>query len=182
MSYLSAQQAFTEGGVLSYPTEAVFGLGCDPDNINAVNQLLALKQRPVSKGLILLAGEFEQLSPYLDLSNVTREQLTQILARWPDGITQVLPAAKTIPSYLTGNFTTIAVRLTTQSDVVSLCAETGKPIVSTSANFSGQPPAKTWQEVEHSLGDHLDYIIKGHTLKFEKPSTIIDGLSGNVFR
>lgn len=173
---------YNQGGIIAYPTEAVFGLGCDPDNIDAIQKILSIKQRPKSKGLILLAGAFEQLLPYINIEQLTSQQLDTILARWPNGTTQVLPASSSIPDYLTGDFDTIAVRITNQPDVVSLCASTGKPIVSTSANFSGETPARTWQEMDATLLQSIDYLIKGETLNFQQPSTIIDGLTGDVFR
>lgn len=178
----TAVEAFHQGGVIAYPTEAVFGLGCDPDNKQAIKKLLAIKKRPVEKGLILLAANFSQLLPYIDESKLPQEQRYEILSRWPDGITQVLPAAEGVSVLLTGQFSTLAVRVTSQPDVVELCNAVNKPIISTSANFSGEQPGKTWQEVEQSLGDAVDYIVKGQTLGFAQPSTIIDGLTGETFR
>lgn len=173
---------FLQGGVIAYPTEAVFGLGCDPDNQTAIAKLLQIKNRPKSKGLILLASSFEQLIPYLDLTQLNDKQITLILSRWPNGVTQVLPAHIEISSYLTGDFSTIAVRVTDQPDVVTLCTQTNKPIVSTSANLSGLEPAKTWQTLDPQLISMIDYLVKGETLGFTQPSTIIDGLTGEVFR
>jgi len=177
-----AFDVFKQGGVIAYPTEAVFGLGCDPDNINAIKALLAIKNRPKSKGLILLAGRFEQLIPYIDVSHLSAQQLTLIKSRWPNGITQVLPARKGLTSYLTGDFNTIAVRITTQPDVVALCEQTNRAIVSTSANLSGQEPAKSWQTVDPLLINKIDYLIKGDTLSYQQPSKIINGLTGEIFR
>ncbi len=178
----TAYDVFHEGGVIAYPTEAVFGLGCDPDNEKAIKKLLTIKNRSKAKGLILLAGHFEQLLPYIDISSLTDNELITIQSRWPNGITQVLPAQPNISSYLTGNFSTIAVRITTQSDVVALCQNTNKPIVSTSANLSGLAPAKTWQTVDDKLINMIDYLIKGDTLAYKQPSQIINGLTGDVFR
>lgn len=178
----SALEIFNEGGVIAYPTEAVFGLGCDPDNEQAVNKLLAIKQRPIEKGLILLAASYSQLLPYIDDSKIPQDKRYTVLSRWPDGITQVLPCLPNTPTWLTGQFSTLAVRVTSQPDVVALCNQTNKPIVSTSANLTGQPPAETWQQAEQGLGDQVDFIIKGQTLGFTQPSTIIDGLTGDVFR
>ncbi|REL25113.1 threonylcarbamoyl-AMP synthase [Thalassotalea euphylliae] len=178
----SAVEAFESGGVIAYPTEAVFGLGCDPDNEQAVQKLLAIKQRPIEKGLILLASNYSQFLPYIDDSKIPQDKRFAVLSRWPDGITQVLPCLPSTPAWLTGKFSTLAVRITSQPDVVALCNKTNKPIVSTSANLSGHPPCKTWQEVEQALAEHLDYVIKGETLGFEQPSTIIDGLTGEIFR
>lgn len=173
---------YNQGGVIAYPTEAVFGLGCDPENQTAITKLLKIKNRPKSKGLILLASSFDQLIPYLDLTQLSDEQITLILSRWPNGVTQVLPAHAEISSYLTGDFSTIAVRVTDQPDVVSLCTQTNKPIVSTSANLSGVEPAKIWQKLDPTLVSLIDYLIKGETLGFTQPSTILDGLTGEVFR
>lgn len=173
---------FNQGGIIAYPTEAVFGLGCDPDNKEAVEKLLKLKNRPMSKGLILLAANYSQLLPYIDDNKIPQDKRSSILSRWPNGITQLLPINVNLPHYLHGQFDTIAVRVTSQSDVVALCNETNKPIVSTSANFSGGIPAKTWQEAEKTFGQKVDYIIKGKTLGFSQPSIILDGLTGEVLR
>ena len=173
---------FQQGGVIAYPTEAVFGLGCDPDNPQAIKRLLAIKNRPEEKGLILLAGDFRQLLSYLDISQLSSRKIEHILSRWPNGITQVLPANPNISPLLTGHFKSIAVRITDQPDVVALCAKTNKPIVSTSANFSGDYPVKSWQALDEKLVAMLDYIVKGETLSFLQPSTIINGLTGEVFR
>lgn len=181
-TYASALDAFTQGGLLGYPTEAVFGLGCDPDNQHAIQRLLALKQRPAEKGLILLAANYSQLLPYVNDDLLSEDIRTKVLSRWPDGVTQVLPAHSGISPLLTGKFKTIAVRVTSQPDVVALCNASNKPIVSTSANLSGQDPATTWQQVEQNMAEQLDFIIKGKTLGFTQPSTIIDALTGDVFR
>lgn len=178
----SVVEVFNQGGIIAYPTEAVFGLGCDPDNEEAVNKLLTLKNRPMEKGLILLAANYSQLLPYVDDNKITQDKRFSVLSRWPDGITQVLPANKSVAQYLTGAFTTIAVRVTSQPDVVKLCNATGKPIVSTSCNITGHEPAVTYQTIEEDLSKQVDFIIQGNTLGFNKPSTIIDGLSGETFR
>ncbi|MFD2165825.1 L-threonylcarbamoyladenylate synthase [Thalassotalea euphylliae] len=182
MTFETPEQAYTEGGVIAYPTEAVFGLGCDPDNEQAVQKILDIKQRPIEKGLILLAANYSQLLPYIDDLKIPQDKRFSVLSRWPDGITQVLPCTPTTPKWLTGQFDTLAVRVTSQPDVVALCNELGKPIVSTSANLTGEPPAKTWQEVEQYLSQQVDFVIKGQTLGFDQPSKIIDGLTGEVFR
>ena len=177
-----AAEVFTRGGIIAYPTEAVFGLGCDPDNDDAVNKLLLLKERSVDKGLILLAANYEQLLPYLDNDAISQDQRSLILSRWPAALTQVLPANNNISPLLCGVFDSIAVRVTNHPDAIALCNLTNKAVVSTSANLSGQPPATTWQQVEQKLGDKVDSIIKTDTLGFIKPTSIIDGLTGSVIR
>jgi L-threonylcarbamoyladenylate synthase len=178
----TALNAYQNGGVIAYPTEAVFGLGCDPDNSQAIKKLLNIKNRPAEKGLILLAGDFTQLLPYLDISQLSQIQLETVLSRWPNSITQVLPAKPDLSQFLTGQFNSIAVRITDHPDVVALCQATNRPIVSTSANLTGQPPAKTWQQVQQQLEDKVDFILKSDTLGYSKPSQIIDGLTGQVLR
>ena len=175
-------EVYKQGGVIAYPTEAVFGVGCDPDNQTAVEKLLAIKQRPVEKGLILLAANYSQLLPYVDDTKLSPEQRFAVLARWPDGITQVLPANRNIAKFLTGQFDTIAVRVTSHPDVVALCNAVNKPIVSTSANTTGLPPARTYQELEPALLAQIDFVVQAPTLGYSQPSTIIDGLTGDIFR
>ena len=177
-----AAEVFAQGGIIAYPTEAVFGLGCDPDNELAVQKLLAIKQRPVHKGLILLAANYSQLLPYIDDHALSKEQRHKIQSRWPAPITQVLPANQKISPLLCGDFDSIAVRITDHKDVVALCQQTNKPIVSTSANLSGQAPSTTWQEVTEQLSENIDYIVKSTTSGLLKPSTIINGLTGLVLR
>lgn len=177
-----AAEVFTQGGILAYPTEAVFGLGCDPGNNDAVKKLLSLKQRSRDKGLILLASEYEQLLPYIDDNAISENERNRILSRWPDALTQILPATKNISPLLCGIYDSIAVRITNHPDVVALCALTSKPIVSTSANLTGESPATTWQQVEQQLGNKVDCIIKSKTLGFLKPTSIINGLTGEIVR
>jgi L-threonylcarbamoyladenylate synthase len=174
--------AFNRGGIIAYPTEAVFGLGCDPDNEESLKRLLQLKARSADKGLILLAGSYAQLLPYIDDSKIPQDKRLTLLSRWPDGITQLVPKNNNISSLLSGSFDTIAVRITSQPDVVALCQQTNKPIVSTSANLSGQEPAKTWQSLDLVLSKQVDFILKGVTLGRTSPSKIIDALTGKVIR
>ncbi|AZQ82619.1 L-threonylcarbamoyladenylate synthase type 1 TsaC [Colwellia sp. Arc7-635] len=178
----TALETFQQGGILAYPTEAVFGLGCDPDNDEAINKLLSIKSRPADKGLILLAGNYSQLLPYIDDSKIPQDKRFTVLSRWPDGITQLVAKNVNTSALLSGRFDTIAVRVTSQPDVVALCNASNKPIVSTSANLSGEIPAKTWQEIPNNLIEKIDFIIKGQTLGFDQPSTIIDALSGDIIR
>ena len=178
----TAAEMFFKGGIIAYPTEAVFGLGCDPDNELAIQKLLSIKQRPIHKGLILLASDYSQLIPYIDDNAISQDHRLKILSRWPNAITQVLPTKNNISPLLRGGFDSIAVRITAHEDVVALCQQTNKPIVSTSANLAGKKPAITWQQVEQQLGDKIDFIIKGKTSGLLKPSAIINGLTGEILR
>jgi L-threonylcarbamoyladenylate synthase len=178
----TAIETYQKGGIIAYPTEAVFGLGCDPDNIKAIEKLLLLKKRSAEKGLILLAANYSQLLPYIDEDKIPQDKCLAMLSRWPDGITQVVPKNKNCHALLTGVFETIAVRITSQPDVVALCNSVDKPIVSTSANLSGEEPARVWQALPDKLIQKIDFIITGQTLGFTQPSKIIDALTGEQFR
>ncbi|ELR63150.1 YrdC/Sua5 family protein [Photobacterium marinum] len=174
--------ALKQGDVIAYPTEAVFGVGCDPDNEQAVMKLLALKQRPVEKGLILIAADFEQLTPYVDDSQLTDEQMQRIRATWPGPVTWVMPTKPGVPKFLTGQFDTIAVRVTDHPLVQELCRQFGKPLTSTSANLTGQVPGRTAEEVKQQLGEFLPAILQGETGGRDNPSEIRDAITGKVFR
>ena len=182
MSETNVVDVFKEGGIIAYPTEAVFGLGCDPDNDDALKRLLALKNRPVEKGLILLAGDYSQLLPYIDETKISPSERVTILSRWPDGITQLVPKNNNLSPLLSGQFDSIAVRVTSQPDVVALCNKTNKPIVSTSANLTGKEPAKNWQGLDPEVVKLVDYVVKEKTLGHKTPSKIIDAITGNIIR
>ena len=167
--------------VIAYPTEAVFGVGCDPDSEIAVQRLLDLKQRPVEKGLILIAANFEQLKPYIDDTALTEAQREVVFSSWPGPVTFVFPARSSTPRWLTGRFDTLAVRVTDHPLVVALCEAYGKPLVSTSANLTGLPPCRTTAEVRAQFGDDFP-VVEGDTGGRLNPSEIRDALTGERFR
>ncbi len=177
-----AQTALQQGEVIAYPTEGVFGVGCDPDNPKAIEKLLQLKQRPVEKGLILIAGSYQQLKPYIDESQLTQEQLARVKESWPGPVTWIMPASKKVSHWVSGQFDSIAVRVTDHPLVQEICASFGKPITSTSANLSGQPPCITTEEVELQLGNQLVVIVKGETGGRNRPSAIKDARTLQVIR
>ena len=167
--------------VIAYPTEAVFGLGCDPDSEAAVMRLLALKQRPVEKGLILIAAGYRQLMPYIDDSSLTDEQRERMFSRWPGPVTWVLPARSTTPVWLTGRFSSLAVRVSDHPGVIELCQRFGKPLVSTSANLSGMEPCRDAAGVLAQFGADFP-VVNGKTGGRQNPSEIRDVLTGELIR
>lgn len=169
-------------GVIAYATEAVFGVGCDPDSEAAVHKLLAIKQRPVEKGLILIAADLEQLLPYIAIEQLTEQQRVQVEASWPGPFTWVMPARATTPNWLTGQFDTLAVRVTAHPQVQALCRAFGKPLVSTSANLSGEEPGRTTADVAAALSDRLDFILPGQVGGRTNPSEIRDARTGALLR
>lgn len=177
-----AVAALKSEGVIAYATEAVFGLGCDPDSELAVQRLLDIKQRPVEKGLILIAAELGQLLDYIDLSQLTAEQLARVEASWPGPFTWIMPAKPDTPSWLTGQFDTLAVRVTAHSQVQGLCRAFGKPLVSTSANLTGEEPARSVADIGELLASKLAYILPGEVGGQANPSEIKDARSGAIIR
>lgn len=173
--------ALRQDDVIAYPTEAVFGLGCDPDSESAVMKLLALKQRPVDKGLILIADSFAQLEPYVAEQELSVTQKERMLASWPGPVTWVLPARPQTPRWLTGRFDSLAVRVTDHPLVKQLCCELGKPLVSTSANLSGLPPCRSASEALAQFGADFPVLL-GATGGRSNPSEIRDVLTGNQIR
>ena len=178
----SVIQALNNGGVIAYPTEAVFGLGCNPDNETAVMALLAIKQRPVEKGLILIAADYSQLLPYVNDTAIPQEKRDEIFATWPGHVSWVLPASTTAPQWITGQFDSIAVRVSAHPVVRQLCRAYGKPLVSTSANLSGQPSITDPVELEQSLGSLLSAIMPGALGGATQPSQIRNALTGDIVR
>jgi len=169
-----------EGGVIAYPTETVFGLGCDPFNLMAVLRLLDLKQRNIEQGLILIASDFAQLEPLLmPLSATVRNR---ILKTWPGPVTWTLPCRPKTPAWLRGSHRSLAVRLTSHPLARCLCGSWNGPLVSTSANRHGKPPATNALGVRLAFDAELDYILHGKVTGTGKPSEIRDGITGRVLR
>jgi L-threonylcarbamoyladenylate synthase len=169
-----------QGGIIAYPTEAVYGLGCDPLNRHAVERLLALKQRPKAKGFSMIASKFEQIEPYVDLPRLLR--LERILATWPGPVTWVMPAGQWVPAWLRGEHASVAVRVTAHPLAAELCRAFGGPLVSTSANPHGRTPARTPLEVRRSFPSAPILIVHGATGQQTSVTAIYDALSGRRLR
>lgn len=175
-------QALRDGGVVAYPTEAVYGLGCDPRNFTAFTRLFALKQRPPTQGVLLIAADLAQLEPYLDLAQVPHAALARAQASWPGAHTWVFPRSAACPAWIAGDHAGIAVRVTAHAPAARLCAAFGGAIVSTSANLHGSPPARDAPGVRAAFGDGLACILNGPTGGLERPTPISDAMTGEVLR
>ena len=175
-----AVRVLRSGGVIAYPTEGVWGLGCDPANAAAVTRVLELKARPVSKGLILVAGSIEQALPYLGgLGDAEREQ---VLASWPGPVTWIVPAPSGVPAWIGGDSTNVAIRVSAHSLTAELCRAFGGVLVSTSANRAGQAPAPDALRVRRQLGRGIDYLLHGELGGRSAPSEIRVARTGQVLR
>ena len=174
-----AVQTLNQGGVIAYPTEAVYGLGCDPWDDNALLKILEIKQRSWTKGLIVVAADFNQLQPFIE--PVSADILAKIEGTWPGPVTWLLPVREEVSPLLTGVHNTIAVRVTAHAQTALLCKAYGGAIVSTSANLAGMRPARTVQQARWYVPE-VDYIMPGNCGGASKPSQIRDGLTGEVIR
>lgn len=167
------------GGVIAYPTEAVYGLGCSPFDVTAVLRILALKRRKSSKGLILVGADISQFYQLLNLDAVP--DLTQVLSTWPGPVTWIIPAKRGVPDWLTGGNPGLAVRISAHPLVQDICRNLG-PLVSTSANPAATPPARTFQQVRNYFNTGIDYILPGQVGSATKPSEIRDAITGKILR
>ncbi len=168
------------GGVIAYPTETVYGLGCDPLDSNAVQRILNLKQRPQKKGLILIAASLDQLQAFI---NVTDPNLLDKLAQTRTRpTTWICPLNSNTPQWLSGDHKTIAVRISQHPVVQPLCRQFGGAIVSTSANLAGLAPARSMLMLRRYFSDQLDFILTGADNKQSRPSSILNLSNGKVIR
>ena len=169
-----------KNGVISYPTEGVWGLGCDPLSRHAVNRILLLKNRAEAKGLILIGSRHDQFANLIEkLSDEHRVRFMQNLSR---PTTWILPTNKEIPCWISGNHESVAVRVTDHPIAQKLCSHFGRPIVSTSCNPQGVQPAINQQQVINYFGDKLDFIVPGDVGNPGSVSDIIELTSNKIIR
>ncbi len=175
-----AVQVLQKGGIIAYPTEAVFGLGCLPDKPQSIKKLLLLKQRSMEKGLILLASELSQLSDYL--CPLESAVLQKITTSWPGPTTWVLPTPEKTSVLIKGRFNSIAVRISDHPIVQTLCQECQSAIISTSANITGGEMSYTIDDVRQYFDHELDYLLDGELGHSKTPTIIKDALTNKVIR
>lgn len=169
------------GGIIAYPTEGVWGLGCDPWNEAAVLRILQLKRRPVEKGLILVAASVDQIAALVEPLDAAQKQLLR--ETWPGPNTWLLPDLdQLVPPWIKGKFATVALRVSEHPLVQQLCRASGGPLVSTSANPGSLPPARSRTRVLSWFRHELDYVVPGRLGGASGPSTIRELGSGRVLR
>jgi L-threonylcarbamoyladenylate synthase len=175
-----AARLLSGGGLIAYPTEAVYGLGCLPGERHAVERLLRVKRRSWRKGLILIAATFDQLSSLVVLPSTDLRD--EILGGWPGPVSWVLEAQRGVPAWLCGGRPSLAVRVTDHPLARKLCNRLHSPLISTSANRSGHLPLRRPLSVRREFGTELDEILVGPLGTLEKPTMLRDGRSGQVLR
>lgn len=170
------------GGVIAYPTEAVWGLGCDPFDEAAVLRLLALKHRDVAKGLILVAADVAQFEGLVDWDALPRDRHDAVQASWPGPHTWIVPATARVPRWITGAHDGVAVRVSAHPVVVALCKGFGGAIVSTSANRAGAPAPRAASEFDDAIRSGIDAMVAGETSGLARPTPIRDARTGDALR
>lgn len=181
MNWLSvekARYAYELSELIAYPTEAIWGLGCNPFDQTAVEALLDLKQRDWRKGLIVVFSDYAHLPELFE--PLPQETLDTLKGLWPAPVTCLLPNNGVFPEWVTGGSDKIALRLSAHSTVKALCDMVG-PLVSTSANISKHEPCRYSWQVRKQLGDTLT-IIEGACGAQQQPSQIIDIVTGERLR
>ncbi|MGP5313672.1 L-threonylcarbamoyladenylate synthase [Psychrobacter faecalis] len=201
-SVIEAAHWLQQGQLLAYPTESVWGIGCDPFNQQAVQQLLAIKQRPLEKGMIVVTDSVSRLK--MLLNSLNEDQRQQVLVSWRNDTdsnvnsqqahTWLLPLSEnlpvSIPAWITGSHHSVAVRVIDHPLVQQLCRQVVSVhnpygfVVSTSCNPSGQPPALTLSQAQAYFSDSNEQVgyLKGETLGYQLPSQISDARTGQVIR
>jgi len=177
----AACKLLKQGKLIAYPTEAVWGFGCDPYNEKAVIGILAIKQRPVEKGLILVAANMNQISELLH--DLPEEQKQLLEDSWPGPTTWLIPdPGDLFPAWVKGSHESIAIRVSAHPIVQELCKQYGGPIVSTSANTAGKEEIRSRLSLEEQFADRIDYIIECELGDRSQPSQIRDLATGAVLR
>jgi L-threonylcarbamoyladenylate synthase len=178
MTATRASEVLLGGGIIAYPTEGVFGLGCLPDDIDAVERILAIKQRSPRKGLILIAAQPRQFDDWVDPA--VRGALPEPDPQRP--VTWIVKPAARVPAIVTGDNPGLAVRITTNPVAAAICSAVDMPIVSTSANVSGRPIARNALILRRNFRLLVDYIVPGRCGPASGPSEIRELETGRVLR
>ncbi len=176
----TAAAVLNNGGVVSHPTEAVWGLACLPDNYSAVKKIWQLKNRDPEKGVLLVCDNVARLAPLL--SALPPDCREAILASWPGPNTWVIPDQHWAPKWVRGRHQSVAVRVTNHPLTAALCKAVGSCLVSTSANPAGRDPARTQHASQSYFARGVDYYLSGACGGLSQPTTIRDALSGRILR
>jgi len=168
------------GGVIAYPTETVWGIGCDPFHGGALQRVIDVKRRDAHKGLILVGSSIEQFDFLLE--GMSENHLQILRDTWPGPFTYLVPHHDKVHPLVHGQFSTVAIRVSPHPGVQALCDYVGSPIVSTSANYSGCPTVRSEVQARKVLGHEVDFVLSGPTGLAPGPSRIVDLMTGRVIR
>ena len=175
-----AVMALREGGIVAYPTESVYGIGCDPWDPAAVARVFAVKRRPTRKRCIIIAADSSQLDRLVDVHALRFSWFAS--QYWPGPVTLVAPARDSAPVWLVDVDGTLATRVTSHPVASGLCASFRGPLISTSANRAGRPPARDLLQVRTAFGAEIDWYVAGQVGGLDAPTRIIDVRDGRTIR
>ncbi len=167
-----AAELLRAGGVVVYPTETVYGIGCDPFDETACSRILALKNRPEEKTMLLVASCREQVEEFTGALDSLASSFADRF--WPGSLTLVIRPLKELPTHILGPSGGVAVRVTSGKTASALAREFGRPIISTSANLTGMAPVLTFEEASALFGELADLVIPSLGPLSGSPSTIVD--------
>ena len=176
----AAADVLRQGGVLAYPTEGVYGLGCDPDNRDAFERIFAMKRRASEQGVLLIAASLAQVRPWI--GDAPAAAFARANAVWPGAHTFIFPRSSRVPDWVAGGHAGIALRVTAHVPSAALCRAFGGPIVSTSANRHGEPPAMSAADVRDIFGDEPDGVLDAPLGNLSRPTPITDATTGAIIR
>ena len=167
-------------GVIAYPTEGLYGLGCNPYSQSAVMRLLEIKRRPVRRGLIIVASDFSQVRSLI--TPLPSYAKAQVMETWPGPITWLFPTSTNTPPWIIGDHHTIAIRISNHPIIKALCSVYEGPLVSTSANITGYSPIRDLRSIQICFADKVDYIVQGKIGDLKGATPIRDALTGETVR
>jgi L-threonylcarbamoyladenylate synthase len=176
----AAAALLRDGGVLAYPTEGVYGLGCDPDSRVPFEKIFAMKRRPPEQGVLLIAADFAQVRDWI--GDAPESAFARANAIWPGAHTFIFPRSPRVPEWVAGGHAGIALRVTAHAPSAALCRAFGGPIVSTSANRHGEPPARSAADIRAIFGDEPDGVLDAPLGGLDKPTPITDAVTGVIIR
>jgi L-threonylcarbamoyladenylate synthase len=174
-------KSIENGATIAYPTDTIWGFGCHPMRTSSVIKILNIKQRSITKGLILLSSRFEYCAPFID-PGLTGEQIDLVKQQNQHPVTWLVPAASDCPVWLRGNFSTIAVRISNHPFIEAICNEMHSPLVSTSANRYHRSTIRSTLQARRQFGEELDYIVTGFNTGTNRASEIKSLATRNTIR
>ena len=152
-----ALEVLKNGGVILYPTDTIWGIGCDATNDEAVSKIFKIKNREADKSLLVLVDSFEKIYDYVsEVPAISRE----VALKSVKPLTVIYPGGKNLSEKAMADDGTIGIRVTTELFSHKLVKEFGKPIISTSANFSGEPSPANFKDVTDRLKEEVDYVVE----------------------
>ncbi len=175
----TAAEVIRSGGIVAYPTESCYGLGCDPMQHRAIRRLLRIKRRQWQQGLIIIAARLQQLLRYLESDP---GQAKRVGAEWPRPVTWLMPVRPGVSRWLIGTNPAIAMRVTAHPGAAALCNHARTALISTSANRHNRLPARSAKAVYREFGDEIDFILAGNLGGQVNPSEIRDAVTNQVLR